>query len=63
MTWMTLEQFKSFGKPCCMCEKTATWIPMRSDGDQLSYCDDHYPIIRERKWITKEEAKKIWPEN
>lgn len=25
--------------------------------------EDDYPCIRPRKWISKEEAKEIWPDN
>jgi len=59
MAWMTLEEFKNKFAKCSVCDKKATYI---AEGYPTQYCEEHYPIIRERKWISKEEAKKIWPE-
>ena len=59
MTWMTLEEFKKNFAKCSVCEKKARYI---GEGYPTQYCDDHYSIVRERKWITKDESKKIWPD-
>lgn len=51
MTWLTFEQLKSLKNKCCMCDKNATWLPLRIGENDAgySYCDDHYngPLTKE----------------
>jgi len=47
---------------CRFCEDPDSILTRETCCSCCSKIDNPYPIIMERQWISKDEAKKLWPD-